>query len=1182
MTARRAGLLRPRFESHPVLKSKLSRPNPGGQVLERPRLLQALQENAGVPLTLVVAEAGYGKTTLLASFARVQRRPVVWYSLMPSDADLVVFGRHLLAGIRREAPRFGRDVHRALDETRGDARSAEMLGGTLANQLSALRGAPLLLVLDDFHEVAGNAEVVTLVDTLIRQLPASARVVVASRTLPPLAHERLRAKAQLFELNSSHLRLTRDELARLFSEVYRRPLADDALTALEETTLGWPTAVHLVHESLLRTGLELEEVLADFRRSNLELHDYLSTEVFARLDEESRRLLERTAALARFDAALADALAGGRGHRARLESLARRGLLRAFGAGEAATFECHELVRRFLRQDLESRGGPDGWKALEADTAAALESRGEPERALRHWLLAGRDDDAARLLRAIAGGALRQGRAAALNQYLADLDPERVRQDPQLAVVLADTRHALGRWDEAEGLYEAALERCRAVGAREWECRALLGLIKLVQWRGRLEQVLGMVERGLAIADDLGVEIRARLLQRKAGAHFYLGQLEAAVRVLDQVRALLGPRGDAELVVQTVHNRAIALTGQGRYHEAAEDFRAALAHARGTGSPRAALYLQNLAQLQAILGDLAEARRSAEEGLAVAQRFSNRAEEALCHQVLAQVLSESGDLEGALSALRRAEELNAELRMAVIAADLLALRGRIFCARGQFRRAVEFMTQAVERLGGRPDDPRRVEFQATLAWCELRAGRPRVARDLLASLVARADAGEDDFHRMRVHYWLAEATLALGERRRVATHAAGALRRVAERGYAHFLAVQAREEPALLLHAMAEGIEIDTVAAALVEAGPAVETPLLELLPGAPPRTREAITAVLGEIGGAAARDRIAELGRSRRSLQPATRTALRHIDERLARRAAARETADRGTPARLTLFGPPQLHVDGRPVPASAWRAQRAFHLLIWLALHPRGAARDTLLELFWPGRRAADGRRNFHPTLSYVRRVLPDRGVPPILRVAETWRLNPGYPLTCDAWELERALEEARVAGDRAGRRAALERGAALATGGFLEGLYGDWADELQARMRDRIERTSLELGELCARDADVEAALRHYRRAAELDPFREATRVAVMECLVRQGNRRAALAEYEKLKALLRGELGVEPLPETDEAVRRLLAGGAGEPAAAAAPAMAPSLQSKAPQMVARSGQARLKAGGGRSTP
>src|SRR2546423_13987504 len=112
-------------EPSPVLAAKLSRPHPGQQVLERPRLLQALFENAARPLTLVVADAGYGKTTLLAAWARAASRPIVWYSLMPSDADPVVFGRYLLEGFRREQPRFVRDVQRSLQEGRPGARFAE-------------------------------------------------------------------------------------------------------------------------------------------------------------------------------------------------------------------------------------------------------------------------------------------------------------------------------------------------------------------------------------------------------------------------------------------------------------------------------------------------------------------------------------------------------------------------------------------------------------------------------------------------------------------------------------------------------------------------------------------------------------------------------------------------------------------------------------------------------------------------------------------------------------------------------------------------------------------------------------------------------------------------------------------------------------------------------------------------
>ena len=1146
----------------PLYRAKLSRPNLGALVLERPQLVRALADHAQRPLSLVVADAGYGKTTLLTSFTRSIARPVVWYSLMPSDADPMVFSRYLLEGFRREAPRFGRTILRVLEEeTRSGAAAAEILGGTFANELATLKGPPWLLVLDDFHEV-GSSPVTALMDALLRHLPETVRVLIASRTTPPLAIDRLRARGQLFELDSSHLRLGRAELDRLFREVYRRPLEVEELSSLDETTRGWPTAVHLVHESLQRApDHRLDDVLRRLRASDLDLHDYLTSEVYAHLDGESARLLERTAALSRFDADLAAVLADTRKASAVLEALARRGLMRSFGGDGHASYECHELVRRVVRQKLESREGAQGLERLDADTAAALEARGERERALKHYLLAGRPEHAARLAGELAPSLLRQGRAATLLQALTDLPADRVHTELPLLLALADAQRATGNWDEAYRLYQEALERARLTGPRESECHALAGLGRLLNMRGQHEQVLGITESGLARAEGVSLEIRARLLQIKAAAHFYLGQYRAAIRILDQLRGLLKNTDDRELLVPVIHNLAMAYAAQGRFREASVELRAALAEVRGTSSPRAPLYLSNLAVLLAELGDLAEARHAAEEGLATAQRFANRPQEAPCRQALAQIAAQSGDFDGALAALKQAEEMNAELRMELVAADLLALRGRIFCGRGEYRRAVTFLSEAIERVGTRPGDPRGMELTTTLAWCELRAGRVRAARELLEPLVARADADENEHRRMRVHYWMGEVFVALGDRRAAEKHLATALGLVRERGYHYFLKSQAREESAPLLHALSCGIETGIVSAALVEAGVAIEEALLGILESASPAVGEAVVTVLGEVGGLAARERLEKQAAKRRTLRPAIRTALRHIAERAARGGAAGADLPAAS-AQLLLFGPPRLEVDGRPLSSSVWRAQRAFQMLIYLALHPRGAGKDDLLERFWPGRLGAAGRKNFHPTLSYIRGVLPSAGDPPILREAEFYRLNPAYPLSCDAWEFDRALEEARRTPDAKVRRAALQRAAALAAGPFLEGIYGDWADELQGRSRDRVEKCLLDLGALCAEAGDHEEALGYFRRASEIDEYRETTRLRTIECLVRLGNRRAAVAEYSRLESLLRSELGVDPLPETREALKSLL--GEAAPEFGGEPPEAPEAKGRQPVM------------------
>jgi DNA-binding SARP family transcriptional activator len=168
----------------------------------------------------------------------------------------------------------------------------------------------------------------------------------------------------------------------------------------------------------------------------------------------------------------------------------------------------------------------------------------------------------------------------------------------------------------------------------------------------------------------------------------------------------------------------------------------------------------------------------------------------------------------------------------------------------------------------------------------------------------------------------------------------------------------------------------------------------------------------------------------------------------------------------------------------------------------------------------------------------VLPSAGVPPLLRENETYRLNPDYPMSCDAWEVQRAFEQARLATDDAARRSALEGALTLARQAYLEGCYSDWAADAQSQVRDRLERAHLELGMLLDASGALEDALANYRAAAQFDAYRESTRAAIIDCLVRLGNRRAALVEWDRLKALLRDELGVDPLPETITRVTQAL--------------------------------------------
>src|SRR5678816_2440223 len=114
------------------LRTKLLPPRAVSDLLDRPRLTKKLEANVGSLVMLVAADAGCGKTTLIADFVRNQPRPSVWYQLDHTDADPVVFLGYIAHGIRNFYPAFGEAIFPYLSEANEEVlrfpeRSADLL-----------------------------------------------------------------------------------------------------------------------------------------------------------------------------------------------------------------------------------------------------------------------------------------------------------------------------------------------------------------------------------------------------------------------------------------------------------------------------------------------------------------------------------------------------------------------------------------------------------------------------------------------------------------------------------------------------------------------------------------------------------------------------------------------------------------------------------------------------------------------------------------------------------------------------------------------------------------------------------------------------------------------------------------------------------------------------------------------
>jgi ATP/maltotriose-dependent transcriptional regulator MalT len=163
-----------------LLATKLHvlRPPPG--FVPRRRLVEALGEGLARGRVLVSAPAGFGKTALLAGWARGDGRPVAWLGLDGGDSDPTRFWRYAVAALDRARPGLAGRMGPLLP------RSVEGLVTALINELAADPGPDeVLLVPDDYHLI-DSEPVHESVAFLLENLPPGLRVVVL---LPPSLFE---------------------------------------------------------------------------------------------------------------------------------------------------------------------------------------------------------------------------------------------------------------------------------------------------------------------------------------------------------------------------------------------------------------------------------------------------------------------------------------------------------------------------------------------------------------------------------------------------------------------------------------------------------------------------------------------------------------------------------------------------------------------------------------------------------------------------------------------------------------------------------------------------------------------------------------------------------------------------------------------------------------------------------
>jgi LuxR family maltose regulon positive regulatory protein len=1085
------------------LRTKLLPPRPAPELLSRPRLTERLLANLAHPVTLVAANAGSGKTTLVADFVRQHARQVVWYQLDHTDADPSVFLGYITYGIKQAVPGFGEVMFSYLQESANElARQPERAVDVLLNEVLEQVEQQMILVLDDYHHLGAETPVHRVVDRLLAYLPDVMHVIIISRDVPPLALARLRSQASLSIIDRAELLFTDEETQELFRQVFDLELTPEQLSEYRERTHGWITALQLVRQVAQRQAqahgshdgdaqaLNLSEVL---RQSERDIFDYFAEEVFADETEEVQQLLLRISLLERIEVDTCGRLYPEMHCAQTLPALVRRNVFLTIASDASGEeYRLHPLFQSFLRRRFRSEAGRAGLIAEHARHADYFLERGKWEQAMQHLLTAEDYVRAAHLIAQRGGEWIASGALSSLVSFAEALPVAVLEAQPRALAHRAEVARLQGDEAAATGWFRRAVTLLREQGDREGEAEALHSLAAIARRQGDYETAFSQLDRAVELTDEKSI-VRVKCGNTRGLCLVAMGEWTKAELEFRVALQAAEERNDEHYVRLIAHNLGTPAGMRGDFGEALRWLRRMLRDDTGAPMPQEAIGHLNMARCYLYRGDFASGEEHLDRALETCQLF-----------------------------------------------NLMSLRGEVFEAYGNLyreredaARASEFYERAARAYDEAGIDPTRRELWEEQALLRFQMGDAAGARTQLDRLVgARLDAGDElgrytavltrsrvmlaqgehepvrqqlqpalgYFHEHKLYYYEAQASLALaaslfatGESEAMLEPLRRALDLAARYDYEYWLQREVAHHPQLFASADAS-----------------------ELLP---PDVREQVPA-------AAAAQR--ENGTGSLPALPLVRTQQSVTD------------------LTINMLGPVEIFRDpARALAADAWTTKRARDILCFIASRRhRRASKDSIIDTFW-GEADFDAiEKNFHPTVSHIRKALNSNQPLKqnfLLYRDGDYQLNPNFSYSIDTEEFDRLVAEGEAA-RRAGQQElyveSYEKALALYRGDFMQSAYDEWVDEHRSYYREQYLRLLESLAAAAEKMKEWSRALDLAQQILRDDSFREDIHCTIMRAHAALGNRVAVKEQYESLRKLLREELGVEPVAETQKIFRELV--------------------------------------------
>jgi LuxR family maltose regulon positive regulatory protein len=483
------------------------------------------------PVTLIVAPAGFGKTTVLGEWIPLSQNCVTWLSLDDDDNDPARFWNYFIAALQKLRSDLGEDALSLLQSPQPPSFTSILT--LLINDVASF-SADFSIVLDDYHLIKTQAIHETLA-FLIYHMPRQMHIILTARADPPLHLARLRARAELTELRAQDLRFTADEASVFLNEVMGLQLSPQDVIALETRTEGWIAGLQLAALSM-QGQADPSTFIRAFTGSNRFVLDYLSDEVLNRRPKGTFNFLLQTSILDRMNGSLCAAVTGQSDSQEILEELERAHLFIIPLDEEHQWYRYHHLFAEVLQSRLRQTY-PDQINSLHINASKWYDQAGLTGPAVQHALAAQAFDWAATLVERAAPAIIQRSELARLLTWLERLPENEVLARPRLAVYYCWGLLLSGKFQPAAArleAIEAMLAKDKAKNTIDVQGHVAAMRARLLRESGDLSSTIALSRQGLAQLSSQDTMLRPRITLDLTIAHFLLGEFEPALQLLTE------------------------------------------------------------------------------------------------------------------------------------------------------------------------------------------------------------------------------------------------------------------------------------------------------------------------------------------------------------------------------------------------------------------------------------------------------------------------------------------------------------------------------------------------------------------------------------------------------------------------------------------------------------------------